>query len=759
MSRHYLRVALLTLAPLLIVAGPVIWGSQVALESMFNAPFRWVDYETPALNEFNRFLDEFGSVEYVLVSWQGGTLDDPRFVSLADAIDEAERLRESRGEPRLINHVMTGYSVVRSLTEPPADMSRRDALLRLYGSLVGKDGETSCAVVALSDIGSAQRRETIDHLLEIIKQSTGLDREDLRLAGPAVDGLAIDDESIASMKKYSAPAIALSFVLCCLFLRSLWLTLPIMLVGGLGQAASLAVIHFAGITMNAVLIVLPPLVFVLTVSAGVHLVNYFYEEPAGDGNRGESIRRALTKARGPCWMAAITTAIGLSSLTISDVEPVRVFGAVAAVGVLVTVLLLFLLLPGAMQARTWFRWRSPIRFSVPWFRHGIQSHHGFASRGGALVWKLSSWVSISSFTLLAFCSVGLLWIRSSIDVVSLLDQQNRAMQDFRWFERQIGPLIPVEVVIRFGPANELDPLERLELIRAVQKQLMDIPESGGWLSVASFLPDPPRRGGLRVTAQRAVLRKQIAANRQEFEDARYMKLQSGGEQWRISGRLFGMDDFDYAQFLDQLRERVAPVLQAYEQAGQSDIDATYTGVTAVVYEVELSLLRDLFDSFLAALALITLVMIFALRSVRAGFIAMVPNVFPTIIMFGTMGWLDHTIDIGTVMTASVALGIAVDGTFHFMKWFCHEIDAGRGRLDAIVHAYRHCGLALIQTTLICGCGLLVFALSGFLPARYFSFHLFVLLVLALIGDLVVLPALLAGPMGNVFERSGKDAER
>lgn len=332
------------------------------------------------------------------------------------------------------------------------------------------------------------------------------------------------------------------------------------------------------------------------------------------------------------------------------------------------------------------------------------------------------------------------------------------MQDFRWYEENIGPLIPVEVVVRFQPSNDLDPLERLELIRAVESKLKEIPESGGWMSIASFLPKPPPSGSFGNTARRAVLRKQIVSNQQEFIDARYLRVQDSGELWRISGRLYGLDDFDYAEFLEKLRERVSPVLQQYEERGHEGIGASYTGVTAVVYEVELSLLRDLFDSFLAALALITLVMVFALRSLRAGLIAMVPNVFPTLIMFGSMGWLDHSIDIGTVMTASVALGIAVDGTFHFMKWFCNEIDLGKGRRQAIVHAYRHCGLALIQTTLICGCGLLVFGLSGFLPARFFALHLFLLLVLALVGDLIVLPALLASPLGRVFVASRKVAE-
>ena len=167
-------------------------------------------------------------------------------------------------------------------------------------------------------------------------------------AGPHVDGLATDDESIRSLQNYSLPAILISLVLCCLCLRSVWLTLPILAVGALGQAAMLAIVYYLGITMNAILIVLPALVFVLTVSAGVHLVNYFLDEQE-TGQAEGSTTRALRRGLSPCTLAAVTTAVGLASLMVSEVRPVQQFGALAAFGVLLTVLLLFLLLPGAME--------------------------------------------------------------------------------------------------------------------------------------------------------------------------------------------------------------------------------------------------------------------------------------------------------------------------------------------------------------------------------------------------------------------------
>jgi multidrug efflux pump subunit AcrB len=106
------------------------------------------------------------------------------------------------------------------------------------------------------------------------------------------------------------------------------------------------------------------------------------------------------------------------------------------------------------------------------------------------------------------------------------------------------------------------------------------------------------------------------------------------------------------------------------------------------------------------------------------------------------------VDIGTMMTASVAMGVAVDDTIHFLTWFRRGIREGMERHDAIRNAYAHVAVAMTQTTLIGGLGLSVFALSTFTPTQRFGTMMLTLLVAALVGDLILLPALLAGPLGK-----------
>jgi predicted RND superfamily exporter protein len=183
------------------------------------------------------------------------------------------------------------------------------------------------------------------------------------------------------------------------------------------------------------------------------------------------------------------------------------------------------------------------------------------------------------------------------------------------------------------------------------------------------------------------------------------------------------------------------------------IGTMYTGLVPIVYKAQHALLQSLVESTGWAFVAISIVMILVLRSVSAGLISMIPNIFPVVIVFGYMGWRQTLVDIGTMMTASVAMGVAVDDTVHFLTWFRRGLDEGRDRKGAIMLAYDRCATAMTQTTLIGGLGLSVFAFSTFTPTQRFGVLMLTLMVAALIGDLVFLPAILAGPAGRVFSRS------
>lgn len=202
-----------------------------------------------------------------------------------------------------------------------------------------------------------------------------------------------------------------------------------------------------------------------------------------------------------------------------------------------------------------------------------------------------------------------------------------------------------------------------------------------------------------------------------------------------------------------------------KMAGENvDITTIYTGIIPIVYKAQRALLWSLIESILLAFVMITVVMMLLLRdwdrpfqkgnyfNVRGGLLAMIPNVFPVVVVFGFMAYRGIKVDIGSMMTASVAMGVAVDDTIHFLTWYREALKKGLQRLEAIKVAYAKVATAMTQTTLIAGFGLSAFAFSTFTPTQRFGTLMLFLLAAALIGDLIILPAVLASPLGKYFSK-------
>jgi predicted RND superfamily exporter protein len=146
-------------------------------------------------------------------------------------------------------------------------------------------------------------------------------------------------------------------------------------------------------------------------------------------------------------------------------------------------------------------------------------------------------------------------------------------------------------------------------------------------------------------------------------------------------------------------------------------------------------------------------MILLLRSVRAGILSMLPNLMPIAVVFGVMSWAGWTFDIGTMLTASVALGIAVDGALHLLTWFRTGIADGQSRKSAATYALQHCGPALAQTTFVVGVSLLMMYPAELLLISRFGWVMAALLFTSLVAEAIFLPVLLVGPLGKLIQKS------
>lgn len=734
------RIALVSLA-ILVAAAPWIASTAIAVLGVdATTPIDWVPASYPARRAYAQFTADFESGDVVVASWPGCTLDAPAVARFVEAATGPGAPRDAAGRP-WFEDVASGQQAVARLTAPPLGLDRAAAVERLRGVLVGPNGEQTCVVVGFTAAGRADRRRAVAWIRETARDTAGVPAADLHLAGPVVDDVAVDAASDESLRFYGPPAAAIVFVLTWLALKSFRYAVLVFLLSLACVGLAFASVGLWGDRMNPVLIVMPLLVLTLGVSGGIHLVNYLVEEYRRGQGRGAALR-AVKIAWAPCMLSAGTTALGLFSLVVSQLEPIRVFGFHAAVGVLATLAVMFLILPGIFA-----RW--PIRRRVDG-----------PERPPALPW--ASWITdraglitAAAVVSLVAAAAGVGGLRTSVGIDTLFTPGSRMITDYAWLEREIGPLVPIEVLVRFADSSEIRAAERLDIVREVAAALDSLEPVAGVTSAALFLPDLPDASGTLTVARKVVIARRLEARLSQLAEMRLVRDADGGQFWRVTARTSALAGLDYESLLGDVRRTVEPVIAAHGGADRG-VAAISTGAMPLINAIQNTLFRDLFTSFLSACAVISLVMMVVEGGVVSGLLAMIPNIFPMVLLFGLLGWTRATLDIGSVMTASVALGMAVDGTFHFMTFFRRGLAASAGpasaygRAAAVQAAYRHSAPALLQSALVCGLGILAFTASPFAPTQRFAWMLASLVAVALVGDLVVLPALLTTRAGRWF---------
>ncbi len=556
-----------------------------------------------------------------------------------------------------------------------------------------------------------------------------------------MDGLAVDRASHRALDRFAVPSAICVFLLCWWCLK--WLPGAI-LVFGLSlycEGATLALIHFCGDSMSALLIVLPPLVQVVTVSSGIHLINYYLDARKTHSPEAAAWS-ALRMAWLPCTLATATTAIGLGSLVVSNLAPIRSFGAYGAVGTVLTLGVVLAFLPGTLAA-----WR-PKSLGAEQQQTTEHQRHAFWDWLSGAVMRYHALIVVGSVLATILAGWGIPRLTTSVHIETLFGRHSRILQDYAWIEDHVGPLVPIEVILTFRPDCRLGQTDRFRLIEQVHAELCDVAHVNGVMSSAALLPAIPDDIDRTSAEFGEFLADFLTGARPYFITNRYLHETTGGQQWRVTAFTSALGNLDFTEMLTDIRQRIARCGVVNSVPGAS---CSVTGVMPLVHEIQQALKRDLFTSFLSDFAMITIVMTVAQGGILVGLVSMVSNFFPTVLMFGLLGWIEMPLDIGSVMTASVALGIAIDDTFHFLTFFRRGLETGLPRRDAAHAAHQHCGLAMVQSSLICGLGLMVFYFSEFLPSSRFAWMLLALLMVGLTANLVLLPALVVGPLGRLFE--------
>ncbi|MCA9009725.1 MAG: MMPL family transporter [Planctomycetaceae bacterium] len=739
-----------------MLVGIIVAARELPQIRLQNKLETWLSEDDDQARALRRMESLFSPEERILVSWDSSSLSDAR----------TSKFRDQLQQTAYISKVRTAADVVEKMTNGKVDPP--EAIRRLTGVLIGptagpndvsqpEEPRVSC-VLSLSKEGVSNPAAALE-TIQSAAVNSGIPADELRMDGAIVTSHAIDQEvlkatwnSVDPLQRppvFAITALA-GILLAFVLLRSVLVGLMVTASAWFTAIVTTALIPAAGHTMNMVTIVMPTLLVVLTISGAIHVVNYWRH--AASSGSVNPIREAVRMGWWPCLLANATTAVGLVSLAISQLVPIRDFGIFSTIGTLLSFAVVIVGLPAMLRL-------SNIRPQAEKETHRIWSY--VAVR----VARHRNAVILSATVIALSTGFGLQWLKTEIKVGRYFPEDARLNRDSRFIEENIAGTSSFDLLVHFSEDYNDNHFffDRMALIREIQDAVRQHPDITGAISLADFLPvyERPEPGVPRSVRMKYTVRSrrteeelktdEAAASAEYLAAARdpdfVWSVESPlDETWRITAQTRITRDLDYAVLSQDLSRILS------DKTGNAPgLWFSVTGTVPVFYRAQTALLESLTRSLALAFALIAVALIFLLRSIRAGLLSSIIGILPVTIVFGIMSWSEQVLDIGTMLTGSVALGISVDDMLHLMTWFRGAIRAGNTREQAVVQALQHCGAAMTQTTLVIALSLLLLYPAELLLISRFGWVMAALLGTAWVSSVLLLPALLAGPLGGLIE--------
>ncbi|QDT96650.1 efflux RND transporter permease subunit [Gimesia aquarii] len=654
----------------------------------------WLPKDSDVRVVYDRFKAEFGAEEIILVAVQDGLSKKPLIEATASRIETLPTVRQC-WTPERLKKILNEFKV------EPEEIDRR-----LNGLLINSEKNIAGICVLLSDRGIKNRAATVEGIREKLEYNQLTGRE-VQLAGAPVVIAELDRlGSQKNNKKFFIITLLISLGLLYYSFREWKKTLATLGLTIWAINLTTALIYLGGGEMNFILGALSVMVMVFTLAISIHVHHYV----ASCIHEDDPLASALRIAWKPCFLATLTTTIGLFSLTVSEIGPVVQFGYAASIGTFVSLITGLGLTPAVLTI-----W--PID---PETIHAGEKNWNFQRCANWII-DHAGRVSIAAIFLVLISGAGLFNLRTKIDPLDFLPAQGRVIQDVRSIQNDLTELDSVEAIVDFGD-KEIPFIQKIERVRKLEEIIKQHSAVRHTMSLASFFPKEFPESPFETA--RLLSHAKSSHGENDF-------VSDGERLWRISARVSSGADLPQDQIYDELAVMI------------DDPDVILTGVAPLLRRAQKQIFVGFWESFSMAFLIITVVMIISLRSIKAGLVAMVPNLTPICIVFGILGWYQIPIDIGIMMTASIALGIAVDGTFHFLVRYQSQYRLTKNSAQSSRDSLLMTGEPIFTAAVITGAGMMALTLSNFVPTARFGYMMTSLLIAALVGDLILLPSLLA----------------
>ena len=735
-----------------IVVGFLVFAPSTNFSELDNDISAWISKDDPVYQTYERFRKEFGGGRTLIIALRGDDLFTRPTLELIESltsdlrrIDHVDRV-QSLATANVVRALRPAdeeeaggidvQPLLDGLGEPgaPEAIERRaldDHLLR--GDLVSEDGTVTAIVVSFDEDRIDDVRDVV---LERIHQTV-----DARLP-PGVEAFyngsleiseAYNRVTLQNTRELTPPILLLTILAVYVMFRSWRVTLLVVISVLVSVVWTMGLFVLMGFKYNVLASMLPALVIVLAIADDVHIVQSFVHELRETGDKRHAFISSVEHLAAPLLGASATTALGLLSLATSEVHSVRTFGIGAAVGVMVDFAMSLVFVPTLLTLL------KPDTAPPPQERWLVAPMRGvarFSVRHARTVLAVSLAAAVVA-------TAGIWRLRVDTNHINFFAKTHPLSQSADVIDKSLSGIYSFNILLE-GPPESMkspDALARMERLRA---DLERLPFVRKVVSVADYVKRVNRElnGGRDEAAIVPASAEAIAQELFVFglsDDGRLeleRMVASDYSRAQISVKLASMSS---DLVFEQINE--AERLAAAAFAG-SGITPTVTGSGRIFSTLDHYLVMSQLSSFGTAFITVFAVIFIVFRSARFGFLGVIANAVPVLAVLGLMGWLDISLNVATVMVASVALGIVDDDTIHFINRFRREMATGVESSEAIETASVHEGRASLTTALInsLGFGMMIFV--DYKPTAWFGGLLALTMAVAFIAEVFVVPAVI-----------------
>ena len=537
---------------------------------------------------------------------------------------------------------------------------------------------------------------------------------------------------------FSALALAICIVVLFIFFRSFKAVFFPVLIVLTGVVWALGMLSLFGYKITLLSGMIPPLLIVIGIPNSIYMLNKFHHEYISHGNKIKALQRVIIKIGNATFLTNLTTASGFATFVIVKSDILRQFGIVASLNIMGLFVLSLLLIPII------FSFISP-----PSSKHVSHLDSKFVSH---IINKLilitqhyRKTVYISTMIIVAVGIYGITLIKSSGYMVDDIPKSDPIYTDLRFFENNFDGLMPLEIMVDTKKPHGVMQMTTFSKMNQLEQKLTKYPELSPSLSLLNLLKfskqafynGKEKYYSLPNNREKNFI-LQYASTGEAKAGLLHSFIDSSQQITRISIRMKDVGTKRMEQLYSDLQADIDSVFTS------DKYNVTVTGSSITFFKGTEYLLKNLFTSLALAILLISSFMAIMFSSWRMVVLSLIPNVVPLIFTAAIMGYTGIPIKASTILVFSIAFGISVDNTIHFLAKYRQELKAtGWDIRQSVVLALKETGVSMLYTSVVLFFGFGIFALSSFGGTVAMGVLVSLTLLVAVTSNLILLPSLLS----------------